>query len=161
MKTDHKAYFVGDKMRVEVQLTNVGTEGVYVRRSDLCSGSPLASALTIGVLDPSGRVVPGVIFDCLSPPPPPPEPGKTSCDVTEYILMAPSNFFGFSQEFNVTDFVDRPGDYIFVVQYHSFTPRDLVPTPLIYPLPYWTKENEPLVSKLHISIKPRQHQGPR
>ncbi len=66
--------------------------------------------------------------------------------------MAPSNFFGLSEEFNVTDFVNSPGDYTLVVQYHSFTPMDLVPKPLIYPLPYWTKENEPLVSKLRIRI---------
>ena len=140
-------------MRVEVQLTNIGTEGVYVRRSDLCLGSPLASALTIWVLDSSGRVAgPRVIRDCISPPPPPPKPGEISCDVAEYILMAPSNFFGFSEELNVRDFMNKPGDYSLVIQYHSFTPMDLVPKPLIYPLPYWTKENEPPVSKLRIRI---------
>jgi len=86
------------------------------------------------------------------PTSPPPKPGETTCDVAEYILMAPSNFFALlmieCERFDV-----KPGDYTLIIQYQSIMPNDLAPKPL-FPLPYWTRENKPLVSKLHISVTP-------
>ena len=43
-----KVYSIRDNMRVELELRNVGTEGVYVQRSSLCLGSGgLGSALLL------------------------------------------------------------------------------------------------------------------
>jgi hypothetical protein len=67
--------------------------------------------------------------------------------------MAPSNFFGFIDELSVRDLMSKPGDYTLIIQYQSIMPNALVPKPL-FPLPYWTRENKPLVSKLHISVTP-------
>jgi len=48
VKTDRKVYSIRDNMRVELELRNVGTEGVYVQRSSLCLGSGVwIRALTI------------------------------------------------------------------------------------------------------------------
>ncbi len=100
-----------------------------------------------------GREVRGVTRDCLAVPPLPPKPGETFCDTAEYIHLAPSSFFGFLDELRVKEFMVKPGNYTLVIRYEGIVTNDLVPKPR-FPLPYWTTDNKPLVSKLHISITP-------
>jgi hypothetical protein len=68
-------------------------------------------------------------------------------------LLSPSSFFGFLKELRAREFMSKPGDYTLVIRYEGIMTNDLVPKPR-FPLPYWTREDKPLVNRLHISITP-------
>jgi hypothetical protein len=153
VKSDRQVYSIRDKIRLELEVRNVGNDSIYVPRSSFCLGSGGSGQLEVQILNSLGREVRGVIRDCLPVPPLPPKPGEIFCDTAEYILLAPSSFFGFLDELRVKEFMVKPGNYTLVIRYEGIMTDDLVPKSR-FPLPYWTKDNEPLVSKLHISITP-------
>lgn len=143
VRVDRKTYSLKDTMRVEVQLTNIANEDIYVYEWYLCWGQ--GPALNLQVFDASGKFVgPGLEFDCL---PPPPRLG----DLTQFVRIEPSKFYGISDSFKVLELVKKPGEYDLVVQCGAFLPADYWTKEGFPKLAYWTSEHPRLKAKVHIS----------
>jgi hypothetical protein len=127
-------------------VTNVSQETVYLYQWDLCWGQ--GPALSLFVVDSSGNTVgPGFLLDSI---PPPPKPG----DMSEFMRLDPQMFFGTADEFVVRDLVNKPGNYTFKIQLGSALTAEWLAEPCFPKLPYWTREDKPIATEMHISVRP-------
>jgi hypothetical protein len=146
VRTDKQTYSIKDKMLMEVQLTNVGQDTVYVYRWDLCWGRGLA--LNMRVKDSQGRdVYTAILWDCIPPPPKPDEP-------SEFIRIEPSNFYGLRDEIKMREIVNRPGEYQLIIQFGSSLSTEFLKDAGFPKLPYWTTPDKPLRKSIHITVSP-------
>jgi hypothetical protein len=153
VRTDRQTYRMSDKIKMEAQLLNSGEEDVYIWDRDLCWNP--ARGLSLYVTTPDGAAVQGkVLFDCVPPPP-------TEGRVYAFIKLEPGRFYGIADEINVSDVVNKPGEYNFDVTYNSFLSRSFIKELLsndpIAKLPVWTMEQQTIKAlRLHIVVQPRQ-----
>jgi hypothetical protein len=151
IRTDHEAYRMSDKIRLETQLLNAGNDDVYIWEWDLCWN--FARGLSMQFVKPDGTPVDGdFLFDCV---PPPPKEGN----VYAFIKLEPGRFYGLVDEIKVTDVVKRPGEYDINVTYGSSISRSFIKEFLkndpISTLPVWTMEEPTLkASRVHVIIRP-------
>jgi hypothetical protein len=151
VRTDRQTYRMSDKIKMEAQLLNAGKEDVYLWDWDLCWNP--ARGLSMYVTTPSGAAVNGkLLFDCL---PPQPKEGR----VYAFIKLEPGRFYGTADEINVTDVVNKPGEYNIDVTYNSFLSSSFIKEFLshdpIAQLPVWTMEQPTIKAlRLHIVVKP-------
>jgi len=151
VRTDRLTYRMSDKIRVQTQLLNAGTEDVYIYEWDLCWN--FARGLSMHWSTPNGKLVQGdFLFDCV---PPPPKEGN----VYAFIRLQPGRFYGLADEIQVSDAVNKPGEYNLNVTYGSSISKDFIKEFLnhdpISALPVWTMEQPTLKApQLHIVIKP-------
>lgn len=151
VRADRQTYRMSDKIKMEIQLLNVGNEDVYIWDWDLCWNP--ARGMSMYVTTPDGVAVHGnLLFDCV---PPPPSEGH----VYAFIKLEPGRFYGIADEINVTDVVSKPGRYNIVVTYNSFLSRSFIKKFLsndpIANLPVWTMEQPAIKAfRLHIVVQP-------
>jgi hypothetical protein len=146
VRTDRRTYSIKGKMQMEVQLTNVGMETVYLWRWDLCWGQ--GPTLNLWVEDSDGHEVhTDVLWDCV-PPPPKPE------GLSDFIRIDPSNFYGLRDEINLREIVNKPGKYKLSIEFTGFlSPEDLAN--MGFPkLPYWRPPEKPLTADVYITVTP-------
>jgi hypothetical protein len=146
VRADQKVYSLHEKLYLETQVTNVSQETVYLNQWDLCWGQ--GPALSLSVVDSSGNTVgPGFLLDCI---PPPPKPG----DMSACMRLNPHMFLGSAHEFVVRDLVNKPGNYTFKIQSGSALTAEWLAEAGFPKLPYWTREDRPIATEMHISVGP-------
>ncbi len=146
VRTDRRTYSIKGKMLMEVQLTNVGKDTVYLYRWDLCWGQGLA--LNLRVQDSAGQdIQTGILWDCI---PPPPKPD----DLSEFIRIEPSNFYGLRDQIKLREIVNKPGEYDLLIQFGSSLSPEFVTSAGFPKLPYWTTPDKPLARRIHITVTP-------
>jgi hypothetical protein len=137
-----------DKMHIEVQVANGGDDDVYIWDGIFCWGQ--GGALNIRALTSAGKQVhpaSDFLLDCV---PPPPKEG----DLTQFIRIGPGRFYGLTGDFDLRDLVDGPGERTLVIRLGGVLSLEFIRT-LGYPeLPYWTSEDKPLISEVHLTITP-------
>jgi hypothetical protein len=74
--------------------------------------------------------------------------------MSEFTRLNPHMFFGTTDEFVVRDLVNNPGNYTFKIQFGSALTGEWLAEAGFPKLPYWTREDKPIVTKLHISVRP-------
>jgi hypothetical protein len=146
VRTDKQTYSIKSEMLLEVQLTNVGRDTVYVYRWNLCWGQ--GPALNMRVKDAEGRdVYTSILWDCI---PPPPKPGEPS----QFIRLEPSNFYGLRNEIKLRQIVNKPGKYQLTIQIGSFPSPEFLKDAGFPNLPYWTTLDKPLTRRILITVTP-------
>ena len=146
VRTDRQAYSIKGTMLMEVQLTNVGEDTLYVYRWDLCWGQGLA--LNMRVKDSEGRDVhTTILWDCIPPPPKPDEP-------SQFIRLEPSNFYGLRDEIKLREIVNKPGKYQLIIQIGSSLSPEFLKDAGFPNLPYWTTPDKPLTRRIRITVTP-------
>jgi len=146
VRADRKTYSIKDKLKMEVQLTNISNEDIYVYEWYLCWGQ--GPALNLQIFDAAGKFIgPGFESDCV---PPPPKLG----DLTQFARIAPSKFYVITDSFGLRQLVKKPGEYELVVQCGAFLPPDYWVKEGFPKLAYWTSEHPRLKAKIHISVRP-------
>ena len=141
---DRKTYSISYKLKMEVQLTNISQEDIYVYEWYLCWGQ--GPALNLQVFDASGKFIgPGFTFDCV---PPPPKPG----DLTQFARIEPAKFYGIRDTFGLRELVKKSGEYDLVVQCGAFLPTDYWAKEGFPNLNYWTSKHPRLKAKVHITV---------
>jgi len=131
---------------MEVQLTNIGAETVYLWSWYLCWGQ--GPALNLWVEDSEGREVhTSALWDCVPPPPKP-------ADLSEFIRIDPSNFYGLRDEINLREIVNKPGKYKLTIQFTGFLSPETLVNMGFPKLPYWRPPEKPLTTIIYISVTP-------
>jgi hypothetical protein len=127
-------YRIGEKIQLEIQLSNIGQADVLIRRQ-LGSG---VGRTDVQVFDSRHkRVFTEFLADELPPPP----------TVDDFLRLEPGQFFGESLEAPAKDFVNSPGTYEFVVQYTSTASQEWVGKYLKLPdVPLWSRERGTIAS---------------
>jgi hypothetical protein len=74
--------------------------------------------------------------------------------MSELMRLNPHMFFGTADEFVVRDLVDKPGNYTFKIQLGSALTAEWLAEAGFPQLPCWTREDKPIVTKLHVSVMP-------
>lgn len=140
-----------DTLHLEAQLTNTGTDTVYLF-DDVCWNP--GNSLNIQVFDVEGKEVSGhsdFLRDCLPPPP-------AHDDITRFFKLEPRTFYGVVEKFDIRELVPGPGEYSIVVHYLSGLSKDWVSQyggDKMAALPIWTRDYPELSSnRLHIVVKP-------
>lgn len=108
-----------DTLHLEAQLTNTGTDTVYLF-DDVCWNP--GNSLNIQVFDVEGKEVSGhsdFLRDCLPPPP-------AHDDITRFFKLEPRTFYGVVEKFDIRELVPGPGEYSIVVHYLSGLSKDWV-----------------------------------
>ena len=133
-------------MQIEVQLTNAGSDVVYLYRWDLCWGQ--GPALNLSVEDSAGRgVQTEFLWDCVPPPP-------RSDEANEFIRIDPSNFYGLSSRIKLREIVNKPGAYNLTIRFGSSLSPEFLKDGGFPERPYWTTLDKPLTQKIHITVAP-------
>ncbi|MBZ5572802.1 MAG: hypothetical protein LAO09_13105 [Acidobacteriia bacterium] len=151
VRTDQHVYRMSDKIRMETQLLNTGSEDVYIWDWDLCWN--FARGLSMHFAAPDGALAHGdFLFDCV---PPPPKKG----DVYAFIKLEPGRFYGIADEIKVTDVVSKPGEYDLSVTYKSSISsrfiKEFLNHDLVSRLQVWTMEQPTIEAPiLRIVVKP-------
>ena len=141
---------MADNVRLEVQLTNIGSQTLYVY-DDICWN--LGNFLTIHVLTPDGKEVSGKMDswrDCLPPPP-------HRDDLSRFTRLEPQRFYGLIENFTLQELVPGPGQYEIVVHYEPALTTDWIDKyggPEIVKLPIWTRDEPMLISnRIRITVR--------
>ncbi|HWH59000.1 MAG TPA: hypothetical protein VN682_15335 [Terriglobales bacterium] len=146
VRADRSSYSLKDKLHMEVQLTNVGNSDIYVWDWIFCWGQ--GSAISIHAFDDKGKMVQpvsGFLIDCVPPPP-------KEHDTTQFIRLEPGRFYGVSEDFDMRDLVDGPGNRILTISIGGVLSRDFLHK-FGYPdLPYWTSDDKPLSARISIRV---------
>jgi hypothetical protein len=92
-----------------------------------------------------------VLLDCL-----PPTPQKGT--ISQFIKLGPKTFHGRVDDFKLSDFVKKPGQYDIEVTFKSFISSDWILQNFsddpIFKLPLWTDDQDALVApRVHITVK--------
>ena len=128
------SYRITEEIQLEVQLLNAGHRSFLIRR-------PLGwgyGRTDIGVFDSKGKqVVTTVLADELPPPP----------VAEDFLNLGPHEFFGVLVQEPITNFVNAPGRYEFVVNYTSHVSEEWVRDHLKLPTPFWSRERGTVQSK--------------
>lgn len=151
IRVQRDAYRMSDKLTLETQLTNVGTDPIFLNEWDLCWN--FARGLVLRVINAKGSDVrTNTLLDCV---PPPPQAG----DVYRFVKIDAGRFYGSTTEFAIRDLVNVPGEYDLGVSFESSISAKWVSEFLrgdpISKLPLWTSEKPPLKARpIHIKILP-------
>lgn len=127
LSTDKSSYKLGDKVAVEVLLTNTSKGPLYLYAA-LDWGE--SASLSLWVKDAvSGKDVPEeFIADALPPPP-------VSKDV--FVKLLPDHVYGVVLTSNLADLnIRKTGSYELVAEYHS-----PIPSSMGFGLPIWSRES--------------------
>jgi hypothetical protein len=128
------SYRITDEIQLEVQLLNAGHRSFLIRRQ-LGWGY---GRTDIGVFDAKGKqVVTTVLADELPPPP----------VAEDFLKLDPHEFFGVLVQEPITNFVNAPGTYRFVVNYTSQVSEEWARDYLKLPMPFWSRERGTVQSK--------------
>ena len=151
VRADRSQFRMNGAVRVEVQLTNIGDDTLYLF-DDVCWNP--ANFLTVRVFDMHGKEVSGhsdFLRDCLPPPP-------ARDDTSRFFKLEPGTFYGVVEKFKMQELVPGPGEYSVVVQYVSAISKDWVSEyggEKMAALPIWTRDYPELSSnRLHMVVKP-------
>jgi hypothetical protein len=112
-QTDKHRYRPGEKIVLEVRLTNTSREPIFLYA--LLERGPMGS-LEVRVLDEKGQeIFPDLIEEFFPLPPK---------DRTEFVILHPNYFLGVRSTQD-TDYwnIDAPGKYKVIVEYHSPIPK--------------------------------------
>ena len=134
LRSMKSSYSIGEKIHLEVQLSNAGQYPLLIRRQ-LGWGVGRTDIL---VFDASHkRVFTTFLADELPPPP-------TQADFLE---LAPGQFFGDSVTDSATLFVNVPGTYEFAVDYTSTVSQEWAHKYIKLPnVPLWSRERGTVTS---------------
>ena len=151
IRADPQVYQLNDVVRLEVQLTNIGSDTLYLF-DDVCWNP--GNFLTLEVFTPAGKEVSVPITylrDCLPYPP-------RRNDTSRFFRLEPQTFYGVIEKYAVHEFVSEPGEYDIVVHYEAALTTDWIAKyggPKLAALPIWTREHQPLTSnRLRINVNP-------
>jgi hypothetical protein len=151
IRTNQQSYRMGDRVPLEVQLTNTGTSTLYLF-DDVCWNP--GNFLTIHVFTTEGKEVSGkgdYLRDCLPPPP-------RRDDISSFIRLKPGTFYGVQEDFTARELVPGPGDYDIVVYYEGALSADWIAKyggAKMAELPVWTRDRSVLTSNnLRVSLRP-------
>jgi len=151
IRADQQEYRMNDIARLETQLTNTGTDTLYLY-DDVCWNP--GNFLNIHVFDVRGKEVSGhsdFLRDCLPPPP-------VRNDTTRFFKLGPGTFYGVVEKFDIRELVPGPGEYIMVVHYLSGISEDWISQfggDRMVALPIWTRDYPELSSnRLRIAVTP-------
>ena len=112
LNADRITYKMSDTLHLEIRLTNIGSEDVYLWDQDMCWNP--ARGLSMRVMIPDGKEVQSpILLDCL---PPPPRQG----DSYQFLRIAPHAFYGQVYRFKVAELVNKPGEYTIHATFSSF-----------------------------------------
>jgi len=147
VRSTQQSYRMSDTVPLEVQLTNTGTNPLYLF-DDVCWNP--GNFLTIHVFTTDGKEVSGkleYLRDCLPPPP-------RRDDISSFIRLEPRTFYGVQEDFTARELVPGPGDYDIVVHYEAALSADWIAKyggAKMANLPIWTRDR-PLLTSNHVRV---------
>jgi hypothetical protein len=133
LTSDRASYSLRGNLELEVVRENTGNSSVFIyRRWEWGAFSKIRA------FDSKGSEIKDVLWQIDDPPP------LTSSD---FILLNPGELLGTQLKVSVTQFVKKPGDYEFLVEYRSYLPDDLARNYLQRDdVPFWSRERKKLTS---------------
>jgi hypothetical protein len=128
IRTTSSAYRVSDTVQLEIQLSNIGTTPLLIRRQ-LGWG---VGRTDIRVFDANGKEV-FTSFLAVELPPP--------FKQGDFIQLAPNQFYGQRVDEAATHFVNKPGSYTLIVNYtQPFTEKFIRQNLKLPDVPLWGRE---------------------
>ena len=142
LRSMKSGYRITDEIKLEVELLNAGHRPFLIRRQ-LGWGY---GRTDIGVFDSKGKqVVTTVLADELPPPP----------VAEDFLKLGPHEFFGVLVQEPITNFVNVPGTYQFVVNYTSHVSDEWVRDHLKLPMLFWSRERGTVQSqRVTVVVRP-------
>jgi hypothetical protein len=141
VRSPKTSYSIKESIILEIQLENVGTESLLVRRNWAWG----VGRTDVRVLDSNGKdVFTTYLADELPQMP----------RANDFIELRPREFFGTRLSEEVTHFLNTPGTYDFFVEYTSSVSEEWVRKNVkLPPLPLWSRERGTIVSnKIRIEV---------
>ncbi|MFZ1613312.1 MAG: hypothetical protein WAT51_04010 [Holophaga sp.] len=140
ISTGKMEYRLNDKIKLEVLIKNTSSKEVFIY-NELDWGESSSFSLWVKDVRTGKDVVGQYLADALPPPP-------SSKD--QFTKLAPGYSFGFESNWMIKEInIDKPGDYLVEVVYHS-----PVPTEFAFGLPIWSTEMGRVESnavKIHVT----------
>lgn len=141
LRIKREAYSLGSNIELEIVRENIGHNSVLVPRWWGWG----ATRTDILMFDASGHEVrTDFLADELPPLPQP----------YDFVLLDPGQFVGTRLTGRAKEFVNKPGDYVFVVEYTSYLSEDYARQLMKMPdVPFWSRERGPVTSnKIRVHI---------
>ncbi|MBZ5522306.1 MAG: hypothetical protein LAP21_08715 [Acidobacteriia bacterium] len=134
LRSQRDSYSFRSDIEIEITRENTGDGRLLIPRQ---WGSGVMRT-QIRVFDASGHEVKTDFFADELPPPPKPY---------DFVLLDPGQFVGMRLKERATDFVNKPGDYVFVVEYTSYLSEEYAREVMKMPdVPFWSRESGTVIS---------------
>ena len=126
LTTDRTSYRLTDNIQLDVARENAGTSGLFIYRRWEWGISK------IRVFDSKGNELKDVAYPIDDPPP---------LRAADFILLEPGQLFATRVERRMNEFVKRPGEYEFVVEYIPYLSDDLARKYIERTdIPFWSRQ---------------------
>ena len=140
ISTEKMEYRLGDKLKLEVLIKNISPKDMFIY-NELDWGESSSFSLWVKDARTGKDVVGQHLADALPPPP-------SSKD--QFTKLVPGYSFGFESNWMIKEInIDKPGDYLLEVVYHSPVPPEFA-----FGLPVWSTEMGKVgsnVVKIHVT----------